>query len=66
MINVLLVEDNEKLNKAYKVVLGKQQFSVFSAFDGQETLDILEDTHVDIIITNVMMPNMDGYEFFSL
>ncbi len=66
MINVLLVEDNEKLNKAYKVVLEKQQFSVFSAFDGQEALDILEDTHVDIIITDVMMPNMDGYEFVSL
>lgn len=66
MINVLLAEDNEKLNKAYKVVLEKQQFSVFSAFDGQEALDILEDTHVDIIITDVMMPNMDGYEFVSL
>lgn len=62
MINILLVEDNEQLNNAYKVVLEKHSFEVFSAYDGQEALDILENTYIDLIITDIMMPKIDGFE----
>lgn len=62
MVTILLVEDNEQLNNAYKSVLLKSNFNVLSVFDGQEALDILETHHIDLIITDIMMPEMDGYE----
>lgn len=66
MINVLLVEDNEQLNNAYKKVLEASNFTVFTANDGQEALDTLEDVHIDIIVTDIMMPNVDGFELVEI
>ncbi len=63
MINILLVEDDEKLNKLFYTVLSKQGFNIYSAKDGIEAFDVMENNHVDLIISDIMMPNMDGYEF---
>lgn len=63
MVNILLVEDDEKLNKLFYTVLSKQGFNIYSAHDGVEAFDIMEKNHVDLIISDIMMPNMDGYEF---
>lgn len=63
MINILLVEDDEKLNKLFYTVLSKQGFNIYSAHDGVEAFDIMENNHIDLIISDIMMPNMDGYEF---
>lgn len=66
MIQLLLVEDDERLNRLYKVVLEGANYQVFSAFDGEQALDILDEQHIDMIITDIMMPNMNGYEFVEL
>lgn len=63
MIDILLVEDDEKLNKLFYTVLSKQGFNIHSAHDGVEAFNIMENNHVDLIISDIMMPNMDGYEF---
>lgn len=63
MISILLVEDDEKLNKLFYTVLSKQEFNIYSAKDGIEAFDVMENNHVDLIISDIMMPNMDGYEF---
>lgn len=63
MINILLVEDDEKLNKLFYTVLSKQGFNIYSAKDGIEAFDVMQNNHVDLIISDIMMPNMDGYEF---
>ncbi len=63
MINILLVEDDQKLNKLFYTVLSKQGFNVHIANNGIEAFDILEDNHIDLIISDIMMPKMDGYEF---
>lgn len=63
MINILLVEDDEKLNRLFYTVLSKQGFNVYCCHDGIEAYDILENNHIDLIISDIMMPNMDGYEF---
>lgn len=39
-----------------------ETYNVFSAFDGQEALNILEHNHIDLIISDIMMPGVDGYE----
>lgn len=66
MNKILVIEDNENLARIYQSILSKNYFDVFIISDGQQALDLLEKIHVDLIITDVMMPNMDGFEFASL
>lgn len=63
MIDILLVEDDDKLNKLFYTVLSKQGFNIHSAKDGIEAFNIMENNHVDLIISDIMMPNMNSYEF---
>ena len=62
MINILVAEDDNALRRVIQTVLEKNGFTVFLAKDGQEALDILDSEHIDLIISDVMMPNIDGYE----
>ena len=62
MFSILVVEDNESLNKMMSAKLKMETYNVFSAFNGEEALDILEHEHIDLIISDVMMPGIDGYE----
>jgi len=66
MNKILVIEDNENLARIYQSILSKNYFDVFITSDGQQALDLLETILVDLIITDVMMPNMDGFEFASL
>ena len=63
MISILLVEDDEKLSKLFYTVLSKQGFNVHIASNGVEGFDILENNHIDLIISDIMMPQMNGYDF---
>ncbi|MDO5520314.1 MAG: response regulator transcription factor [bacterium] len=65
MFSILVVEDNSSLNKLISAKLRMETYRVFSAFDGQEALDLLEHEHIDLIISDVMMPNVDGYELIK-
>lgn len=62
MFSILVAEDNEVLNKMICAQLRLEAYITFSAFDGQEALDILEHEHIDLIISDIMMPTIDGYE----
>lgn len=62
MFSILVVEDDEILNKMICSKLQQESYHVFSAFDGKECLDILDREHIDLIITDIMMPNMNGYQ----
>lgn len=65
MLTILIVEDNHQLCSLYSVVLEKAGFNTVMAGDGAEAFTVMENTYVDLIITDIMMPNMDGYEFVS-
>ena len=62
MFSILVVEDDEILNKMIGVKLRQETYHVFAAFDGVQALDVLDREHIDLIISDIMMPNMDGYE----
>jgi two-component system OmpR family response regulator len=62
MFSILVVEDDENLNKLMCEKLKNETYQVFSAFDGEEALEVLDQKHVDLIISDIMMPNMNGYE----
>lgn len=61
MFNILVVEDNDNTRKLMEDVLLEERFQPVLARDGQEALDILEAQHIDLMITDIMMPGMDGY-----
>lgn len=63
MVNILVVEDDKHTRKLLETILKREGYSVFKAEDGLKALEVLEDHHIDLIILDIMMPNMDGYEF---
>ncbi|MBO6129488.1 MAG: response regulator transcription factor [Pseudobutyrivibrio sp.] len=64
MVKILLIEDERPVRELTKVKL-KGLYEILEAEDGLKAFDVLEREKVDLIIVDVMMPNMDGYEFMS-
>jgi len=62
MFTILLVEDDTHLNKMMAVYLRMKGYNVITAFDGEEALSALESTLPDLVISDIMMPNMNGFE----
>lgn len=62
MFTILVVEDDKTLNKMICAKLKQEAFHAFQAFDGEEAIKILDEEHIDLIISDIMMPNMNGYE----
>lgn len=58
---VLLVEDNEDLADMLRKLLS-HHYNVLTAYNGQEALDLLHQRHADLVVTDIMMPVMDGVE----
>lgn len=61
MKKILLVDDEPNIIMSLEYTFKKQNFEVFIARDGQEALDILKTEQPNIIILDIMMPNVDGY-----
>jgi len=64
-MKILVVEDERDLNRIITKHLKKNNYSVDSCFDGQEALDFISYSEYDLIITDIMMPNVNGYEFID-
>lgn len=62
MVSILVVEDNEKLRQLMCTVLAKNGYHPLMAEDGQMAMDMLDAHHIDLIISDIMMPNLDGFE----
>ena len=63
MFRILVVEDDKNTRRLMSAVLIRYGYEPLLAADGVEALGILDHKHVDLIILDVMMPRMDGYEF---
>lgn len=61
-IKVLLVEDEETLAMIIKDTLEGQSFIIHTAADGEEGLRLFFDLRPDVLVADVMMPRMDGFE----
>lgn len=64
-MKILLVEDNNQLNKALSTLLRRNSYLVDSAFDGEEALLYLKDYEYDVIILDIMLPKIDGLEVLT-
>ena len=61
MKKILLVDDEPNIIMSLEYTFKKNNFQVFIARDGQEALEILKTEQPDLIILDIMMPNVDGY-----
>lgn len=63
MFKILVVEDDNSLKRLFCKTLEKNNFITFPAENAAEALDILDEESIDLIITDIMMPGMDGFAF---
>lgn len=61
MFKILVVEDDVKINKIYCTALKQNSYQPVAAFDGEEALNIIGNGPVDLVISDIMMPGVDGY-----
>lgn len=62
---ILIVEDDLALNEAYKLILETAEYQVFTAFNGEEALQVAAQQHPDLIFLDLRMPVMDGIGFLK-
>lgn len=62
MFQILVVEDDNNLRKLMAAVLRQNGYEVLTADDGNDALEQLHETHIDLLISDIMMPNMSGYQ----
>ena len=62
MFHILVVDDDKNTRRLMQAVL-EDGYTVTTACDGEEALAVLDREHVDLAVLDIMMPNMDGYEF---
>ena len=63
MFEILVAEDDKNARRLFQIVLEENGFRVHTAANGQEAMDILDREYIDLVVLDVMMPQMDGYEF---
>lgn len=63
--SVLLAEDNEDMRQLYSLVLSQAGFEVREALNGKEALAAVKQSRPDVLITDIMMPVMDGLELIA-
>ncbi len=65
MPKVLIVEDEELLSNAFRIILEKEGHIVKTAHDGSEALSSVHDLKPDVILLDLLMPGMGGLEFLE-
>ena len=62
MFQILVVEDDRELRELFCAVLAENGYTALPAVDGLEAFDVLEARAVSLVISDVMMPRMDGFQ----
>lgn len=63
MVNILIVDDDKNIRKLMRTVFEDAGYGVYLAEDGKKALEVIDSVKIDLAIVDVMMPNMNGYEF---
>ena len=63
MFHILVVDDDKNTRLYLKAVLEEENYSVSTACNGQEALEVMDREYIDLVVLDIMMPKMDGYEF---
>lgn len=63
MFRILVVDDDRHTRMLLEAILKAENYTVFTASNGEEALDVMDKEHIDLVVLDIMMPKMDGYEF---
>lgn len=63
MFHILVVDDDKNTRMYFEAVLKNNNYTVTVAKNGEEALDVMDREHIDLVVLDIMMPKMDGYEF---
>lgn len=63
MFRILVVDDDKNTRLLLKAVIQSENYQVFTAENGAKALQVMDREHIDLVVLDVMMPEMDGYEF---
>jgi two-component system cell cycle response regulator len=61
-LNILFVEDDKLVNETLSFIFKKYVKNIFSAYNGEEGLKIFKNNHIDIVLSDIQMPKMNGLE----
>ena len=62
---ILIVDDSQMVSKVLSFKIGKAGYNVLSAVDGRKALEFFDGREIDLVITDLNMPNMDGLELIN-
>lgn len=63
MFRILVVDDDKNTRLLLKAVLQAENYTVFTAENGENALEVMDQEHIDLVVLDIMMPKMDGYTF---
>ena len=63
MFRILVVDDDKNTRRLLQTVLGNEGYQVFTAENGEDALTVMDREYIDLVVLDIMMPKMDGYEF---
>jgi DNA-binding response OmpR family regulator len=63
MFHILIVDDDKNTRRLFQAVLENEGYQVFQAENGDKALEVMDHEHIDLVVVDIMMPGMDGYEF---
>ena len=63
MFHILVVDDDKNTRLLMRAVLEAERYTVFTAENGEAALEVMDREHIDLVVLDIMMPKMNGYEF---
>lgn len=63
MFHILVVDDDKHTRQLFRAILESENYTVSTAADGEKALELMDTEHIDLVVLDIMMPHMDGYEF---
>ena len=65
MLNILIAEDEEPIANLIRVNLKKAGYECICAYDGEEAANLMEEGHYDLLLLDIMLPKISGYELME-
>lgn len=62
MFQILVVDDDKNTRLLFQAILEHENYTVFTASNGLEAMEAMDKNHIDLVVLDIMMPKMDGYE----
>ncbi len=66
MFHILVVDDDRHTRMLMEAILKAENYTVYTADNGASALEVMDEHHIDLVVLDIMMPKMDGYEFTQL